>query len=282
MIREELVFVATCDISGLARGKGFPARELPARLKKGVGWTGSNLMMSPFGPIWDTPFGTAGRFDDRSRPRPRCGSISPTARRSSISSWATSAIPTAPMGVLSARFPAACRQGTTTRRACASSRHSSRNSSIPASPTGRATPMRSPPFAARAFRRDLHCRVARRRGGSGHVSRRVRPAPIRGDGHAAARADRRRPRGHHPRDGARRRDRLGQRVIFSPKPDPELVGNGVHIHMSLADSTGRPATHAPGEPMELASRRSISLPGCSTICRRSARSPRPRRSPICG
>ena len=60
MIREELVFVATCDISGLVRGKGFPARELPARLKKGVGWTGSNLMMSPFGPIWDTPFGTAG------------------------------------------------------------------------------------------------------------------------------------------------------------------------------------------------------------------------------
>src|SRR5271165_5516454 len=62
MIREELIFVATCDISGLARGKGFPARELPLRLTKGVGWTGSNLMMSPFGPIWDTPFGTAGDF----------------------------------------------------------------------------------------------------------------------------------------------------------------------------------------------------------------------------
>ena len=42
MIREELIFVATCDISGLVRGKGFPARELPLRLKKGVGWTGSN------------------------------------------------------------------------------------------------------------------------------------------------------------------------------------------------------------------------------------------------
>ena len=51
MIGEELIFVATCDISGLARGKGFPARELPLRLVKGVGWTGSNLMMSPFGPI---------------------------------------------------------------------------------------------------------------------------------------------------------------------------------------------------------------------------------------
>ena len=62
MIGEELIFVATCDISGLARGKGFPARELPSRLTKGIGWTGSNLMMSPFGPIWDTPFGTAGDF----------------------------------------------------------------------------------------------------------------------------------------------------------------------------------------------------------------------------
>ena len=45
--------------------------------------------------------------------------------------------------------------------------------------------------------------------------------------------------------------RLGHRVIFSPKPDPELVGNGVHIHMSFVDAAGRPATHAPGEPMEL-------------------------------
>lgn len=62
MIREELVFVGTCDISGHVRGKGFPLRELPGRLTKGVGWTGSNLMMSPFGPIWDTPFGTAGDF----------------------------------------------------------------------------------------------------------------------------------------------------------------------------------------------------------------------------
>ena len=33
MIREELIFVATCDISGLARGKGFPARELPFLLR---------------------------------------------------------------------------------------------------------------------------------------------------------------------------------------------------------------------------------------------------------
>ncbi len=60
MLREELIFVATCDIAGHVRGKGFPARELPSRLRKGIGWTHSNLMMSAFGPIFDTPFGTSG------------------------------------------------------------------------------------------------------------------------------------------------------------------------------------------------------------------------------
>ncbi len=60
MIREPLVFVGTCDLAGLVRGKGFPAEELQTRLRKGVGLTHSNIMMSPFGPIYDTPFGTRG------------------------------------------------------------------------------------------------------------------------------------------------------------------------------------------------------------------------------
>jgi len=60
MLREELIFVGTCDIAGLVRGKGFPAAELPARRKTGIGWTHSNLMQTCFGPILDTPFGTGG------------------------------------------------------------------------------------------------------------------------------------------------------------------------------------------------------------------------------
>jgi glutamine synthetase len=60
MIEEELIFVGTCDIAGHVRGKGFPASELPARRKKGIGWTHSNLMQTAFGPILDTPFGTGG------------------------------------------------------------------------------------------------------------------------------------------------------------------------------------------------------------------------------
>jgi glutamine synthetase len=58
--REPLVFVGTCDLAGIVRGKGFPAAELPGRLRKGIGLTHSNIMMSAFGPIYETPFGTEG------------------------------------------------------------------------------------------------------------------------------------------------------------------------------------------------------------------------------
>jgi glutamine synthetase len=60
MLREELIFVGTCDIAAQVRGKGSPARELPARKKQGIGWTHSNMMQTAFGPILDTPFGTGG------------------------------------------------------------------------------------------------------------------------------------------------------------------------------------------------------------------------------
>jgi glutamine synthetase len=60
MQQEELVFVGTSDLAGLVRGKGFPAVELESRLRQGVGLTGSNIMISAFGSILATPFGTLG------------------------------------------------------------------------------------------------------------------------------------------------------------------------------------------------------------------------------
>jgi len=57
---EALAFIGTSDLAGLLRGKSIPAVELAARIGRGVGITHSNLMLSPFGPILDTPFGTVG------------------------------------------------------------------------------------------------------------------------------------------------------------------------------------------------------------------------------
>ncbi|MDB6083461.1 MAG: glutamine synthetase type [Gammaproteobacteria bacterium] len=60
MQREQIVFVGTSDLSGHFRGKSFSAADLPARLERGVGMSPANLFISAFGPIQVTPFGTQG------------------------------------------------------------------------------------------------------------------------------------------------------------------------------------------------------------------------------
>jgi glutamine synthetase len=44
---------------------------------------------------------------------------------------------------------------------------------------------------------------------------------------------------------------LGFRTIFSPMPSATGVGNGMHVHMSLWDKAGAPASHDPDHPMGL-------------------------------
>src|SRR5580658_6755756 len=60
MEREQIVFVGTCDLSAHFRGKSFPAADLEARLRRGVGLAPTNIFMSAFGPIEVTTLGTAG------------------------------------------------------------------------------------------------------------------------------------------------------------------------------------------------------------------------------
>src|SRR5882762_7587324 len=60
MEREQIVFVGTSDLSGHFRGKSFPAADLPARLRRGVGLAPTNIFISAFGPIQMTTFGTQG------------------------------------------------------------------------------------------------------------------------------------------------------------------------------------------------------------------------------
>jgi len=48
------------DFAGQLRGKGFPARELEERWEKGVGWTPTNIMINCFGAIPATPWGASG------------------------------------------------------------------------------------------------------------------------------------------------------------------------------------------------------------------------------
>ncbi len=60
MINNPLIFAATSDIAGKTRGKAFPLSDLEKRLKKGVGWTPTNVMITCFDAIADSPFGALG------------------------------------------------------------------------------------------------------------------------------------------------------------------------------------------------------------------------------
>ncbi len=56
----DLIFAATCDLAGKVRGKAFPADQLDKRLHRGVGWTPTNVQITCFDSIADSPFGALG------------------------------------------------------------------------------------------------------------------------------------------------------------------------------------------------------------------------------
>lgn len=60
MIKTPLIFAATSDFAGKVRGKAFPAADLEKRSKKGVGWTPTNVMITCFDAIAESPFGALG------------------------------------------------------------------------------------------------------------------------------------------------------------------------------------------------------------------------------
>lgn len=253
MLREELIFVGTCDIAGHVRGKAFPARELDARRRKGVGWTHSNVMQTAFGPIFDTPFGTAGDlmivpdpnaearvdFADGSAPEHFfLGDIRNTDGRP----WEC-----CPRDFLR-RAIAALEQAATLRAIAAFEQEFVY--------TGN-TERPGDAYALGAFRRqggfgETFVAALRAAGvtpdsflpeyGSRQFEITVAPAPaLTAADQAVITREMARATAH----------RFGQRVVFSPMPAADGVGNGVHIHLSLRDAGDRPVTHDPAGPFGL-------------------------------
>ncbi len=60
MRNEPLIIAATSDFAGKVRGKAFPADEFDRRLKRGVGWTPTNVQITCFDAIAESPFGALG------------------------------------------------------------------------------------------------------------------------------------------------------------------------------------------------------------------------------
>jgi glutamine synthetase len=255
MLREELIFVGTCDIAGLVRGKGFPASELPARRKVGIGWTHSNLMQTCFGPILDTPFGTGGDlmivpdpsaevhvdFRDGSAPEHFfLGDI----RNTDGSPWE-------------------CCVRAFLRRAVAALKEASGLHLLAAFEqefvyTG-VEDLAGHAYSLSAFRRQ---------GTFGEMlMAAIRAANAKPDSFLAEYGPRQYEMTVGPQTALVAADhgviaremargaafRLGTNAIFSPMPIADGAGNGVHIHFSLHEETGAPATYDPEGPLGLSS-----------------------------
>ncbi|MGH6763690.1 MAG: glutamine synthetase [Phyllobacterium sp.] len=60
MKREEIVMLCTSDLGGQVRGKGFPASAISERMKRGIGWTPTNSMITAHGQTAPSPWGAFG------------------------------------------------------------------------------------------------------------------------------------------------------------------------------------------------------------------------------
>ncbi|MGY3387486.1 glutamine synthetase [Bradyrhizobium sp. USDA 3311] len=60
MIAEEMVIACCTDLAGKVRGKAFPASQFEKRTKRGIGWTPTNVQITCFDAIAESPFGSLG------------------------------------------------------------------------------------------------------------------------------------------------------------------------------------------------------------------------------
>lgn len=252
-MKEPLVFVGACDWAGIVRGKGFPEADSAIRLKKGVGVTHTNIMMSCFGPIYTTSFGTAG--DLIIRPDPKVRIEVPfedgTAERFYLgdivntdgSDWEY-----CPRTFLARGLKALAKAGL---RLVASFEQEFVLTGVEDRPGAT--------YALDALRRQ---------GAFGEtLMAALRTAGFTPDSFLPEYGPRQYEATVAAEEGVRSADaavvmremaravawRTGQRAIFAPMLAPDGIGNGTHIHMSLWDGD-RPVTHDPAAPYGISAR----------------------------
>jgi len=250
--REALIFIGTCDLAGIVRGKGVPLAAQAQRLRQGVGLTHSNIMMSAFGPIYETPYGTLGdlmlvpdpstyvevEFDLGDTERFYLGDILmlsgqywPSCPRHFLRRALEALDAEAGLGIVAAFEQEFVYTGVEHREGAT--------------------------YSLDAWRRQ---------GGFGeHVMAAMRSAGLEPDSFLPEYGPRQYEMTIGPARGLRAADeaviaremaravaqRLGQRAIFAPMLDPDGIGNGTHIHFSLRDKADQSVMFEPHAPWRM-------------------------------
>jgi len=253
MKTEPLIFAGVCDWAGIVRGKAFSEADLETRLAKGVGLATTNIMMSCFGPVFTTPFGTAG--DRIIRPDPATCVEVPfedgTAERfylGDIVNIDGSAWDLCPRTFLARALEALAKFGL---RAVASFEQEFVLTGVEDRPGAT--------YSLDAFRRQGKFGEA--------LMAALRTAGLKPDSFLPEYGARQYEATVAPEEGVRAADsavvlremaravawRTGQRAIFAPMLTPNGIGNGTHIHLSLWDGD-KPVTHDPSAPLGISAR----------------------------
>jgi glutamine synthetase len=253
MAGRELVMLLYGDLSGLNRGRAVPLDDLPERLRTGVGWVPADQALTPFDVIADpNPWGPMG--DLRLLPAPAtevrvdlwpdapplhfllCDAVETDGRP-----WAA-----CPRALLTGALGDLEREAGL--RLVAAFEQEFHLSGLPR--MGPAFSMEAHRLAE-PFGSTLVAALAEGgqepetflpEYGPGQYEINVRPSV------GVGAADRAASVREIVRETARR---MGHRASFTPIVDPEGVGNGVHVHLSLLDLDGRPAAFDPGRPGEV-------------------------------
>lgn len=248
MKREEIVMLCTNDLGGQTRGKGFPASDLEDRLRKGIGWTPTNSMITAHGPIAPSPWGPFGDLvlipDPDTRVRIDFGPDAAAEHfvMGDILHLDGSPWPVCPRGFLKRVLAAIeARHGLKVKAAF---EHEFVYEAVEEKPNAS--------YALDSFRRqglfaESYLGAMKEAGLSldtfmpeyGPKQYEVTVGPAIG----VAAAD----QAVAVREIARSvAHNLGGRVSFTPILRPDAVGNGVHVHFSLIDAaTGAPVNHDP-------------------------------------
>jgi glutamine synthetase len=251
--RDEFVMFCYSDIAAQVRGKGFPAKDLDTRMTKGIGWTPTNIAISAFGPIANSPFGSLGDLilmpDPETKVRVDFGDGSPLEHFYLCDVVNTDCTPWE------------CCPRTFLRAAVQSLEKETGLRVIAALEQefvyGGAEPNPASAYALGSVRRhgafgEAYLHALRMAGvdcdsylpeyGRQQYELTYRPQPaVRAADHALIAREMARATAH----------RLGHKATFAPMVAADGIGNGVHIHMSLWDEQGRPVTYDAKAPYGL-------------------------------
>ncbi len=239
--------VCCSDLSGLVKGKGIPAADLPAKLERGIGWVPTNAQITAFNSIADTPFGALGDLflvpDPTTEVRVDFGDGGPVdhwflgdIRQTDGSPWSC-----CPRSILRSALNALTQEtGLMLRSAFEMELQFLEDETDFGSGFG-LTGFRAKQAFGEAYIAAMRAAGVEpdsflREWGPAQYEVTMRPQTgVVAADHAVI-----------MREMARATaQRMSERITFTPVLDAGGVGNGLHIHMSLWDAAGNPASHDP-------------------------------------